>query len=211
MSGSESRVLLLRLEDDILSMLKKEIIWREILNQFFENKIHRFTQKELAVKFSFSLSTVFNALRVPRESGAIEVKARYFEMRDAEKFLNIWATFRNIKKDFIYKTHVDMGVKEIEGIVPPGSVFAAYSAYLKQFNEAPADYDKVYIYSRNSDEIKKRFPPQKGYENLLVLKPDKFLVDYEAVTPLPQLYVDLWNLPEWYAKDFLEALKKKLF
>ena len=192
-------------------MLKKEIIWREILNQFFEKKIRRFTQKELAAKFSFSLSTVFNALRVPRESEAIKVKGRYFEIYDAEKFLNIWATFRNIKKDFIYKTHARGGVKEIEGFVPPGSVFTAYSAYRKKFNEAPADYDRVYIYSENLAEVKKRFPPQKGYENLIVLKPDNFLKNFGLIVPLSQLYVDLWNLPEWYAYDFLKALRQKLF
>jgi hypothetical protein len=181
------------------------------LNQFFEKKIRRFTQKELAAKFSFSLSTVFNALRVPRESGAIEVRGRYFEIRDIEKFLNIWAAFRNIKKDIIYKTHVDGGVRKIEGFVPPDVIFTAYSAYQKKFGEMPADYDKVYVYSHNVDEIKKRFPPQKGYENLIVLKPDKFLKNFGKIVPLPQLYVDLWNLPEWYARDFFNALKKRLF
>jgi hypothetical protein len=55
-------------------MTKKEIIWREILFQAIENKKFEFTQKELAQKYRFSLSTVFNALKVPREAGAVEGK-----------------------------------------------------------------------------------------------------------------------------------------
>lgn len=191
-------------------MTKKEIIWREILNEFIEKKTYQFTQKELAQKFKISLSTVFNALKVPRASGSIEVRGRYFLLRDAEKLLHIWATFRNLAKDIIYQTHVEGNIHQIEGLIPPDVIFAAYSAYQKQFNSAPADYDKVYIYCKNIKEIKKRFPPKKGRENLIVLKPDQFLDNYGAITPLPQLYVDLWNLPEWYAKDFLQALKNKL-
>mgnify|MGYP003395742825 FL=1 len=52
-------------------MTKKEIIWREILNQAIENKKIEFTQKELAQKYGFSLSTIFNALRVPRSANAV--------------------------------------------------------------------------------------------------------------------------------------------
>jgi len=70
-------------------MLKKEIIWREILNQAIENKKLDFTQKELAAKFNFSLSTVFNALKIPRIQGAIRVTGRNFEIIDIEKFLYI--------------------------------------------------------------------------------------------------------------------------
>jgi hypothetical protein len=192
-------------------MLKKEIIWREILFQAIEKKKIQFTQKELAAKFGFSLSTVFNALKVPRESEVIEVRGRYFQLRDVEKFLNIWATFRNIKKDTIYKTHVDLPPQKIEGEMPSGVLYTAYTAYRLRFKEVPADYDKVYIYAADLVEIRKRFPSKKGYENLIVLKADDFLSSYGLTASLAQIYVDLWNLKEWYAKDFLEALKKKIF
>jgi len=52
-------------------MIKKEIIWREILFQAIENKKTDFTQKELSQKYGFSLSTVFNALKIPSQAGAI--------------------------------------------------------------------------------------------------------------------------------------------
>ncbi|MBI5230178.1 MAG: hypothetical protein HY981_02690 [Candidatus Magasanikbacteria bacterium] len=190
---------------------KKEIIWREILWQSIEKKNRTFTQKELAKKFNFSLSTIFNALKVPRASNAIEVRSKFFVIRDQEKFLNIWATFRNINKDIIYQTRVEKSVTEIEGCMPPSVIFTAFSTFRLTFNEAPADYDKVYVYCADVEEIKKRFPLQKGNANLIVLKPDAGLYRYGSVAPLPQIYVDLWNLSEWYAKDFLNALKEKIF
>ena len=192
-------------------MTKKEVIWREILFQSTENKKFEFTQKELAQKYGFSLSTVFNALKIPREANIIEGK-RGFRIQDIEKFLYLWATFRKIKKDIIYQTAVKKGVFEIEGEMPPNVIFAAYSAFLKKYKQAPADYDKVYVYveEKNLKEIKNRFPLQKGYQNLIVLKADPWLKNFGKLTPDCQTFVDLWNLPEWYAKDFLNALKEKI-
>jgi hypothetical protein len=193
-------------------MTKKEVIWREILFQAIENKKIEFTQKELAQKYRFSLSTVFNALKIPRQTNAIEGK-RGFKVRDIEKFLYLWATFRKVKKDIIYQTAVKKRVFEIEGEMPPSVIFGAYSAFLKKYKTAPADYDKVYVYTeeKNLKEIKKRFPDKKGYQNLIVLKADLWLKNFGSLTPDCQTFVDLWNLSEWYAKDFLNALKEKIF
>lgn len=192
-------------------MTKKEIIWREILFQAIENKKFEFTQKEIAQKYGFSLSTVFNALKIPRSVSALEV-GRGFKIRDIEKLLHLWATFRSFKKDIIYQTNVSKSVREIEGEMPPRIIFGAYSAFLKKYKEAPADYDKVYVYIEEEkiEEIKNRFPHQKGYQNLIVLKSDPWLKNFGQLTPDCQTFVDLWNLPEWYAKDFLNALKEKI-
>lgn len=193
-------------------MTKKEIIWREILYQVIEKKKQRFTQKELAAKFNFSLSTVFNALKSPRGVGVIKVTGRNFEIINIEKFLYLWATARNFKKDIIYQTRVEQPIFEIEGMMPASAIYAAYSAYRLRFNEAPADYDKIYIYSENAEEIKKRFLPVKTkLPNLIILKADGFIKDYGQTTTLAQTFVDFWNLPEWYAKDFQDALKNKIF
>lgn len=193
-------------------MTKKEILWREILHQAIENKKLKFTQKELAAQFGFSLSTVFNSLKIPRQSGAIQVSGRDFSVSNAEKFLNIWATFRRLKKDIIYQTHCDLSIQEIEGLMPPCIIFGVFSAYFKKYKEAPADYDKVYVYAPEDclSEIKKRFPAKKGYENLIVLKADPRLSQFGKITPDVQTYVDFWNLSEWYAQDFLNALKNKI-
>lgn len=192
-------------------MKNYEILWREILDQYFEKGRDTFTQKELAEKFSFSTSTVFHALKIPREIEAVEVGGRFFRLKNAEKLLYLWATKRNLKREVIYETYSSEEVKEREGLMPAGIIFGAYSAYVRKFKETPpADYDKVYVYSLDSRIIEKRFPPKKGRSNLFVLRGDKFLKNYGGLTPSPQIFADLWNLPDWYAKDFLEALRGKL-
>lgn len=193
-------------------MTKKEILWREIVYQAIENKKFEFTQKELANQFGFSLSTVFNALKIPRQTGAIKVTARNFIVQDTEKFLLLWATQRNIEKEIIYQTSVSNNPREIEGLMPEGIIFACYSAYTKKYQDAPADYDKVYVYAGPDKltEIKKRFPFQKGYTNLIILKIDQFLEIFGSITPDAQTFVDLWNLKDWQAKEFLTALKQKI-
>lgn len=194
-------------------MLKKELIWREILFQAIEKKKFEFTQKELAGKFGFSLSTVFNALKVPRDSGVIKVTSRNFSVVDAEKFLYIWATQRNLEKEIIYKTCISENVQKIEGRMPAGIIFGGPSAYMLKHKDAPADYAKVYVYVKEGDleEIKKRFPKEKGEANLFVLKSDDCLSKFGGFAPDVQIFVDLWNMKDWYAKDFLNALKNKLF
>lgn len=194
-------------------MSKKELIWREILFQAIEKKNFDFTQKELAKKFGFSLSTVFNALKIPRQSGAIKVTGRNFSVIDAEKFLYIWATQRNIEKEIIYETYAAESAQEIEGQMPAGIIFGAYSAYVFKYNDAPADYGKIYIYAEKEEleEIKKRFPKRKGEANLFILKEDQYLKKFGHITPNVQTFADLWGMKDWYAKDFLNALKNKLF
>lgn len=191
-------------------MQKKEIIWREILYQGLEKKKRQFTQKDLAALFDFSLSTVFNALKTPRKIGAVKVTGRYFILQDAEKLLYLWGTSRNIKKDVIYKTHVKSPALETEGDMPPNIIYGAYSAFRKKFKEVPSDYDKIYVYASAVNKIKKRFPPKRGYENLIVLQADPFLKKYGAITTMAQTFADLWNLSEWYSRDFYLSLENKI-
>jgi len=194
-------------------MNKKQIIWREILHQAIENKKTEFTQKELAQKYGFSLSTVFNALKTPRQAGAVEIESRGFKIIDTEKFLYLWATHRKLKKEIIYQTNVSKSIREIEGEMPPDVIFGAFSAFIKKYKEAPADYDKVYVYSERKaiKEIQNRFPEKKGYPNLIILEADPYLKNFGKMAPDVQIFVDLWNLSEWYAKDYLTALKEKMF
>ena len=115
----------------------------------------------------------------------------------------------NLDKQIIYQTNVSLSPKEIEGNVPPSAIFACYSAYSKKYQEEPADYDKVFLYA-DLKEAKKRFPFKKGYVNLTVLKKDPYLSSFKGITPDFQTFVDLWNLKDWYAKEFLNALKDKI-
>lgn len=191
-------------------MQKKEIIWRYILEESFKKRPITFTQKEIAERYHLSTSTVFNALKIPRQLGIIDITGRYFRLRDAEKLLMVWATHRNLKKDVLYTTNVPMAPREIEGMMPPDVVFGAYSAYRLKYDDAPADYSQVYVYTKNLEEIQKRFPPHKGTPNLYVLNSDPHLDEFGGLTPNSQTFVDLWNVSEWYAKDYLKALREKM-
>lgn len=191
-------------------MTKKEIIWRYILSEALQKKRNTFMQKDIAEHFNFSTSTVFNALKIPRAIGAVKVTGRNFRICDLEKLLLLWATLRNLKKDIVYSTHSSNSVQEIEGAMPGDIIYGAFSAYRLTYGDAPADYSIVYVYSDNLSEIKKRFPLQKGYQNIFVLKPDPHLKSYGSAAPAPQIFADIWNAPEWYGKDFINALKEKL-
>jgi hypothetical protein len=195
-------------------MLKKEIIWRELLYQTIEKKSFKFTQKALAQKFKFSLSTVFNALKIPRAIGAVEAGGKGLKIRDLEKLITLWATVRNLSKDIIYQTNSNKTALKTEKSMPNGIIWTAYSGFrLKYPNEPmPADYDKIYVYADEIiiKEIKKRFPPNKKESNLFILKPDAYLKNYGKIAPIAQMLADLWNLKDWYANEFYQTLLAKI-
>ncbi len=193
-------------------MFKKEIIWREILFQAIEKNKYSFQQKELAKRFGFSLSTIFNALKKPREIKAIKVGGRGFDLVNTEKLLYLWATERRLEKDIIYHTFVPESPSQIEQKIPDKIIWGLFSAYQYRFKNSPSDYDKVYIYANRQQllEIKKRFPWKKGPENLFVLQSDKFLKNYGYSGTLAQIFVDIWNTNYWYAQEFLQRLKDKM-
>ncbi|MDO8515454.1 MAG: hypothetical protein Q7S14_03060 [bacterium] len=190
-------------------MKKIEMIWREILDEGIKNfnlpaGRQAFEQKQLAQKFDFSTSTVFAAIKPLRAIGAVEVTGRDFKIINFEKILMFWATHRNLQKDIIFQTHVDLPVHEIEGLVDNQTIYGAYSAARNLLGEAVSDYDKVYVYGGTP-----RFPKQRGIPNFFILKKDKFMKG--KTTSIAQTFVDLWNLSDWFAKDYLEALKAKYY
>lgn len=186
-------------------MKKKEIIYDYILTEAIENKKYTFTQLAISKKFSFSLSTVSNALKPLASIGAIEKKTRSFVLVDTEKTLLYWATIRKFEKDIIYSTRIELPVSEIEALAPSSVIFTAYSAYKFIFKDAPADYSEVYFYICEADleEVKKRFPERKGPPNLFVL-----IGKGKNIVSKAQLFADLWNIKTWYAKEFLNAFER---
>ncbi len=190
-------------------MKKFEIIWREILTQALEERKREFFQTQLARKFHVSTSTVFHALVKPRAIGAVKIGKKECALVDFDKLLLLWATERNLKRDIIYETHIDLPILEIEGLLPGDVLPTAYTSYRLQFDIVPADYDRVVVYASGLESIQKRFPPQKGRATLTVLQPDPFLASMKTVS-LVQLYVDLWSLPQWYGRDFYLAVYQKI-
>ncbi len=193
-------------------MKKIELVYREILYQSLEKKNNKLTQLAVASKLNISLSTVNHALKPLRAMGAIDVRLKNFIVADSKKILYYWASLRNIAKDIVYKTRVDKPIQKIESEMPAHIAYGAFTAYKFKFKDVAADYSEAYVYGSDEmlDDIKKRFPESKNVPNLFVLKKDKLMETYGQITTLAQTFVDLWNLTEWYAKEFLTALESKI-
>ena len=189
-------------------MKKKELGYREILYQAIEKRNRTLTQAYLASALKMSLSTVNNALEPLKRINAVKINKMNFNVIDPKKILYYWATIRNLSKDIVYSTRAEMPVREIEKNMPDDIVFTAYSAYKLKLRDTPADYSEVYIYG--DEAIKKRFTENKKSPNLFILKKDEFTEKYGKTVTIANLFVDIWNLKEWYAKEFLKALEVKL-
>jgi|SRR3989338_8762578 len=187
-------------------MKKLEFVYREILDNALEKKNKTLTQSELSKKLKLSLSTVNHALKPLIKMNSIEIKQRCFNVIDAKKILYYWASIRNLEKDIIYSTRVDLTAREIEKNMPQDIIYGAYSAYCFKFKDAPSDYSEVYVYGDIS--LEKRFKKNNAPANLFVIKKDEFMKG--KTTSLSQLFVDLWNIKTWYAKEFLKALEVKV-
>lgn len=194
-------------------MQKIETIWHYLLWQALEKKKFRHTQKSLSERFGYSLSTVNLSIKKAEAVGAIKMSGKFFTVSDVKKLLYFWATHRNLSRDITYKTWVDEPILEIEGLIPDGAIFACYTSARRILKEPPSDYSKVYFYfdEGNLETVKKRFPESGSLDsNLFVLKLHPTMLSYGQVATLPQTYIDIWNLADWYAKDFLKALEERM-
>ena len=205
-------------------MKKIELVYREILYNAMEKNNKTLTQAYLAKALDISLSTVNLAIKHLVRMNSVKIKNRSFDIIDIKKILYYWASIRNIEKDIIYKTRVDEPAKYIEKQMPNNIVFTAYSAYKFKFKDVPADYSEIYVYGE--EDIKKRFKENNKQKkskifidlknksfsnnpNLFILKKDK-ADKYGKTATIANLFVDLWNLKQWYAKDFLKELEVKI-
>ena len=169
------------------------------------------SKEDLAKKLDLSLSTVNHALKNLRQMGAVKIGGRGGEVVDFEKILMNWANHRQLEKDIVFKNKLTGSVLEIESALPPGSILACYSAVRHWFSEAPADYNTVYVYHREPQELEKRFEGQKGQETELVVLqlPGRIPLRKETTT-LAHTLVDLWSLTDWMAKDFINRIKEEM-
>jgi hypothetical protein len=190
-------------------MLKIEYIWRDLLNRVIEQKNPNFTITELAQKYSLSTSVVSHGLIPLRDLRIVKINKTSSMTVDWERLLFYWATRRNLKKEIIYTTSSPLSTEEREGLMPGEVIATGYTAFRQSFGQPSADYDHIYFYSDNVEPVKKRFPPNKKAANIFMVKPDPYLIQAKKIG-LAQLFVDLWNLPEWYAKDFQEAMLNKI-
>ncbi|MBI5159335.1 winged helix-turn-helix domain-containing protein [Candidatus Micrarchaeota archaeon] len=199
-------------------MKKKELVYALVLHCFFEQRQAKFTQLELARQLGISTSTVNNALSPLVKMGAVVVGGMNFRVVDAKKILLYWASARNLKKDVIFSASVEEGVSFAEKHLPAEVIFTGFTGFKFKFSSVPADYASVYVYASDfaAKQIAKRFPQQETKRqspaNLFVLKkPEKLELACEnSVASNALLFVDLWNLRDWQAKEFLAELDKKM-
>lgn len=187
--------------------MKKERVYREILYGVLEERRRVFKQLELSKACRLSLSTVNYALKPLESMNAIEKRRSGFNVLDPKKVLLYWASIRRLGKSIVYQTYLDKPVEEIESEIPPRSVFTAYSAFKLRFNRVPSDYGEVVVYGVKED-FEKRFGKEDSRfnPNLMVLNLDDHLTKFKVV-PMSQIFVDLWNLRSWYARDFLKEME----
>src|SRR3989344_7857869 len=186
-------------------MKRSETVYRELLFQGIENKKFKFTQLELSKRLNLSLSVINSAIKKLSSIGAINVNQRSFEVIDIKKILYFWASLRNLEKDLIFSIRIDAPIRDIEKVMP-NILFTSYTAYKLKFNDVPSDYSEVYLYATEEElkSIKERIKDFKKTDknpNLFILIKDPSLAHYKSI-PLAQIFVDLWNLKEWYAKEF---------
>jgi len=188
-------------------MLKIEYIWRELLYRAIEQKNPDFSMIELAKIFELSTSLVAHAILPLRQLKIVKIGKTRSTTIDTERLLFFWATRRNLNKEIIYQTHSHLPVFGREASMPPEALPTAFSAFHFYFeDQLPAEYENIYFYTEKPEKIKKRFPAKPKKEpNIFILRADPYLQKYKKIT-LAQIFVDLWNLSEWYAKDFQEAI-----
>jgi len=189
-------------------MFKIEYVWRELLDRVIEKRNPDFTITELARKFFLSTSVVNHALIPLRDLNIVRVNKTSSKVVDWERLLFFWATRRNLKKDIIYSTFSPLPVYDREGLMPSEVISTGFTSFRYLLNKTPADYDHIYFYSNKIEKITKRFPNNKRPSNIFILRPDPYLLKSKKLG-LAQLFVDFWNLPEWYAREFqLETLTR---
>lgn len=196
-------------------MKKIETLWHHILYEALEHKQFKFTQQELALRFSYSLSTVHHALAVPTRIGAIRKESKFFVLAHYMKLLLYWASVRNLSNNIRYSTYYEGPILKAQGELPAGGIYGGYTAAKHILGIAPADYDKIYYYYENPEDFKRRFPPNhRRPDNIFVLglpNIKEYIENYPGgITSLPNTFVDIWNMSDWFAADFIKALEEKI-
>ncbi len=199
-------------------MFKEDAVIREILCEVLYGN-NAIEQKRISQLLRVSIGLVNKTVTKLDRMGAVSKTGRSYSVTSFKKVLMLWASLRNLQRDLIYSTRVGGSVREIERSLPDGSILSAYTAFNYLFNEVPADYSEVWTYVPEDilAEVKERFPSNNLPGNLYVLKTNTLLLENSKryskginMVSVPQLYVDLWNIPSWYSKEYIALLERKI-
>lgn len=196
-------------------MKKIETIWHHLLWEALEHKKFHHTQQELAREFGYSLSTVHLAIIKAANIGAVRIGPKSLALQNAKKLLYYWASVRNLARSISYSTYYEGPIIKTQGELPPGGIYGGYTAAKHILATAPADYDKIYYYCLSPEDFKTRFPPNHKYPDNIFALSLPGIKEYTArypggITSLPHTFVDIWNMADWFAADFIAALEEKI-
>ncbi|MBI2009796.1 MAG: hypothetical protein HYS86_01325 [Candidatus Chisholmbacteria bacterium] len=192
-------------------MKKIETVWCQLLFDALERREIGFQQQKLARQLHLSTSTVSHALKDLRLMGGVRIGGDGGEVVDAEKILMHWANQRDLVGDVRMNLGCSEPVQEIEGLMPPGSILGGYSAVRHWYQEAPADYATVYVYHAQPEVVQDRLVSCKpGNTKVVVLQLPPLIPVRAETTSLAHTFVDLWNLTDWMAKDFVRRVKEEI-
>lgn len=192
---------------------KTQQVWRHLLVASFEHGSRRHPSlSALADELGLGVSTVHKVLQRPVDMGAVQIRGGGgVRLIDPERLLLLWAGYRNIQRDLLAQHTVSLPAPEVERLLPSDRfVLGGFGAVV--FHERGnfiSGYDRVLCYGSPTD-----LPPSlieaSGDTVVIVLEPDPLLDSYGRVTPLPQAYVDLFNMPGWPAARFVSALNARI-
>jgi DNA-binding Lrp family transcriptional regulator len=188
--------------------MKLDRVYREILYRVYEEGEAFMSQREVSKVCGVSIGLVNLLVSRMEGLGAVERRPMGFRVIDPKKMLQHWAARRNLKRDLVYSTFVPEPAEEIEGSLREG-VFTAYSGCRLRFG-LEEDYSEVYFYG-DPEAVRALYPPSPHAPNLHVLTSDPHLTfrSKHSVAPLPQLYVDLWQLGR-PAERWLAELEERM-
>jgi hypothetical protein len=191
-------------------MKKIDRIMRELLHRHYEHGARFFNQKELASVCELSLGTVNPVINHLEQIGAIERRPLGFRLIEPKRLLVYWAATRDLPKDIVYTTFSPKKISEIEEELRSLGSLTAFSGYRMSFGSMPVDYSQVFVYA-NPDSVGRIFrKTSKKKRNIFVLVPDEHIkkLSKKGIAPLPQIYVDLWQLGT-PASRLVEELERK--
>ena len=189
-------------------MRKVNWILREILYRVFELGESFMSQRSLAETCGCSLDAVNRLVNKLEAIGAVQKRPFGFKVSQPKKVLLYWAATRNLRFDLVYSTYSPEPVEEIERMLPPGTVFTAFSGCRRKFPDLPP-YEVVHAYS-DPEKVRAIFPEKEAEPNLYIFRPDPHLLKRSDGCPLAQLYVDLWQLGDPLADRYLARLEQVL-
>ena len=191
-------------------LTKTEQVWRHLLVASLEHGQHRHDSvTAVARELGLGVSTVHRALRRPVEIGAIKVRSGHgMRVIDADRLLLLWAGHRNLRSDVLAELTIALDAPEVERLLPTDRfVLGGFGAVVAhQGGNVISGYDRVVCYGNPEDVPETIREAPDGDTTVMVLEPDPLLRRYGNVTPLPQAFVDLFNLPGWPAARFVSVL-----